>query len=155
VWHWTSPHGRSGGILLGVYLDLLDVGGIEEGDFFVKFRVRDKKSDFKWVLVAVYGAAQPEFKESFLTELVQSCSNENLPLCIGGDFNIIRNSGEKNNDKFEERWPSFSTRSLIVWTRVNWKCRVASSPGPTLVGYLHMRGWTGCWSVRNGSKISH
>jgi hypothetical protein len=105
VWHWTSPHGRSGGILLGVYLDLLDVGGIEEGDFFVKFRVRDKKSDFKWVLVAVYGAAQPEFKESLLTELVQSCSNENLPLCIGGDFNIIRNSGEKNNDKFEERWP--------------------------------------------------
>jgi hypothetical protein len=84
VWHWTSPHGRSGGILLGVNLDLLDVGGIEEGDFFVKFRVRDKKSDFKWVLVAVYGAAQPEFKESFLTELVQSCSNEKLPLCIGG-----------------------------------------------------------------------
>jgi hypothetical protein len=26
-------------------------------------------------------------------------------LCIGGDFNIIRNSKEKNNDRFEERWP--------------------------------------------------
>jgi hypothetical protein len=71
----------------------------------VKFRVRDRKSDFKWVLVAVYGAAQPEFKESFLTELVQACKGECLPLCIGGDFNIIRNSSEKNNDRFDERWP--------------------------------------------------
>jgi hypothetical protein len=71
----------------------------------VKFRVRDRRSDFKWVLVAVYGAAQPEFKESFRTELVQACREESLPLCIGGDFNIIRNSSEKNNDKFEDRWP--------------------------------------------------
>jgi hypothetical protein len=61
----------------------------------VKFRVRDRKTDFKWVLVAVYGAAQPEYRESFLTELVQDCSSENLPLCIGGDFNIIQNSSEK------------------------------------------------------------
>jgi hypothetical protein len=44
---------------------MLDVGSVEDGDFFVKFRVRDRKDDFKWVLVAVYGAAQPEFKESF------------------------------------------------------------------------------------------
>jgi hypothetical protein len=105
VWHWSAPRGRSGGILLGVNIDLLDVGTVEDGDFFVKFRVRDKKDDFKWVLVAVYGAAQPEFKESFLTELVQACRGECLPLCIGGDFNIIRSSSEKNNDRFDERWP--------------------------------------------------
>jgi hypothetical protein len=80
-------------------------GGVEDGDFFVKFRVRDRKVDFKWVLVAVYGAAQSEFKESFLTELVQACRGEWLPLCIGGDFNIIRNTSENNNDRFDERWP--------------------------------------------------
>jgi hypothetical protein len=89
VWHWTAPRGRSGGILLGVNIDLLDVGSIEDEDFFVKFRVRDRMSDFKRVLVVVYGAAQPEFKESFLTELVQACRGESLPLCIRGDFNII------------------------------------------------------------------
>jgi hypothetical protein len=105
AWHWTAPRGRSGGILLGVNIDMLDVGSVEDGDFFVKFRVRDRKDDFKWVLVAVYGAAQPEFKESFLTELVQACRGECLPLCIGGDFNIIRSSSEKNNDRFDERWP--------------------------------------------------
>ena len=66
VWHWTEPHGRSGGILLGVNADEFDVGSIEEGDFFVKFKLRNKRDNFKWVLVAVYGAAQPEFKEFFL-----------------------------------------------------------------------------------------
>jgi endonuclease/exonuclease/phosphatase family metal-dependent hydrolase len=80
-------------------------GVLRTETFFVKFRVRDRKSDFKWVLVAVYGAAQPEFKESFLTELVEACKGGNLPLCIGGDFNIIRNSSEKNNERFDERWP--------------------------------------------------
>jgi hypothetical protein len=80
----------------------------------VKFRLRDRKSDFKWVLVAVYGAAQPEFKESFLTELVQSCSDEKLPLCIGGDFNIIRNSTEKIMTNLRRDGPSCLTRSLIV-----------------------------------------
>ena len=33
VWHWTEPHGRSGGMLLGVNLDACDIGSIEEGFF--------------------------------------------------------------------------------------------------------------------------
>ena len=41
VWHWTDPHGRSGGMLLGVNLDVFDVGSIEDGDFFIKFRLRN------------------------------------------------------------------------------------------------------------------
>jgi hypothetical protein len=69
--------------LLGVNLDVFDIGSIDEGGFFIKFRLRNKKDDFHWVLVAVYGAAQPEYKEVFLTELVQACSKEKLPLCVG------------------------------------------------------------------------
>jgi hypothetical protein len=95
---------------MGVNIDLMDVGGVEDGDFFVKFRIRDRKSDFKWVLVAVYGAAQPEFKESFLTKLVQACRGENLPLCIGGDFNIIRNSSEKTKTSLMRDGPFCSTQ---------------------------------------------
>jgi hypothetical protein len=86
-------------------MDVIDIGSIEEGGFYVKFKLRSRTEDFKWILVAVYGAAQPEYKESFLTELVHACSKESLPLLIGGDFNIIRNPGEKNNDKYDDKWP--------------------------------------------------
>jgi hypothetical protein len=36
--------------------------------------------------------------------LVQTCENEELPLLLGGDFNIIKRHEEKNNDNFK-RWP--------------------------------------------------
>jgi hypothetical protein len=31
LWHLTEPHGRSSGILLGVNLDVLDIGGLMRG----------------------------------------------------------------------------------------------------------------------------
>lgn len=86
-------------------MDVLDIGSIDEGDFCVKFRLRNRSDNFQWILMAVYGAAQPEFKEIFLTELVHACSKENAPILLGGDFNIIRKPSEKNNDKYENRWP--------------------------------------------------
>ena len=98
LWHCKPPHGRSGGMLLGVNISFFYIGEIEEGDFFIKFKLRNKQDGFQWFLVsAVYGATQQEFKEVFLTELVHFCSKETLPMLIGGDFNIIRGPHEKNN----------------------------------------------------------
>jgi hypothetical protein len=49
----------------------------------------------KLLLATVYGAAQQDFKEAFLSELVQLCPKEILLIIIGGDFNIlIRGSNE-------------------------------------------------------------
>ena len=100
-WHWVPPRGRSGGILLGVDLSVFVVESTQVGDFFVKFIVKNKCDGFRWVLMAVYGAAQPEHKDSFLAEFVNTCSSETLPLLVGGDFNIIRSPEEKNNDRFD------------------------------------------------------
>ena len=94
-WHWTSPRGQSGGILLGINLQVLDIGNITLGDFHIKFNVRTKEDGFEWVLIAAYGAAQDELKESFLTEMVQISSSEDKPTLLGGDFNIIRRPSEK------------------------------------------------------------
>jgi hypothetical protein len=58
LWHCMAPHGRSRGIILGVNLDVFDIGSISEGDFYVKFLLRKKKDGFKWVMYAVYGSAQ-------------------------------------------------------------------------------------------------
>jgi len=57
VWHCLPQRGRSGGILLGVNSLILDLSLIVEGDFFIKFHLRNRQNDFKWILMAVYGSA--------------------------------------------------------------------------------------------------
>ena len=76
LWSWIDPKGRSGGILLGINPSIFDIGFISQGDYHIKFRMRNKVDGFQWNLIAVYGAAQVEYKESFLTEIVQCCQNE-------------------------------------------------------------------------------
>jgi hypothetical protein len=46
----------------------------------------------------VYSAAQEAEKEDFLVDLVKMCSDQSLPLLIGGDFNLIRSSTNNNNN---------------------------------------------------------
>lgn len=105
-WQWCPPKGRSGGILLGVNKVTFDVQESWLGEFIVKMKVKNKDDGFCWALMAVYGAAQPEHKDRFLAEFVNTCSNESLPILIGGDFNIIRSPQEKSNDRYDSRWPN-------------------------------------------------
>jgi hypothetical protein len=42
-------------------------------------------------------------KKNFLTELMRMCSHENLPLIVGGDYNILRHPSEKNNSNYNAR----------------------------------------------------
>ena len=76
-----------------------------EVNFFIKFHLRNRCDDFKWILMAVYGPTQDEFKSAFLAELVRKCQQNPLPTLIGGDLNIMRHSKEKNKDNFNLRWP--------------------------------------------------
>ena len=89
-WQCLPPRGRSGGILLGVKCETLEVLNVVHGEFAVKFRVRSKIDGFRWALVAVYGAAKPKLMPDFLADLVRICGDERLPIMVGGDFNIIR-----------------------------------------------------------------
>jgi hypothetical protein len=80
---------------VGFNIEKTCVLDITHGNFSLKFKLRNKDDNFKWNLIAVYGAAQQVEKENFLSELVQMGSTENLPLMLGGDFNIIRSPNEK------------------------------------------------------------
>ena len=106
LWHCMAPHGRSGGILLGVDLQVFDIGAIAEGDFYVKFTLRCKNDGFKFVLYTVYGTAQYQNKQTFLAELANTCSKESLPYLIGGDFNIMRRPEDKSSGVFDFKWPN-------------------------------------------------
>jgi hypothetical protein len=70
-WSCTPPRGWSGGVLLmGVSLETINVQNIIHGNFYLKFKLIKNKSDnFEWILIAVYGAAQEEKKDSFYGNL--------------------------------------------------------------------------------------
>jgi hypothetical protein len=56
------------------------------------------------MLVTVYGPTHEEKEEQFLSELANICSNIKIPTLIGGDFNILRFSGEKNRNFCHNRF---------------------------------------------------
>jgi hypothetical protein len=49
-----------------------------------------------WAMVIVYGAAQAEHKQEFLTELAVVCSSQRIPVIIGEGVNLLISSQEKN-----------------------------------------------------------
>lgn len=91
--------------MLGIHSTCLELLSTSKGEYHIKFHLRNKSDNFLWSLVAVYGAAQEEFKSAFLKELVNTCRDNPHPMLIGGisiSFDISR---KKNNDRFDTRWP--------------------------------------------------
>ena len=112
--------------MVGINVQMLRVTGVNNGERCVKIDLTSKSDGFEWSLVAVYGAAQDEFKHVFLAELVRICEQGTKPLLIGGDFNILRWKEEKSNDNFNSHWPflfnaiieSLELKEIVVWTPV-------------------------------------
>ena len=104
-WYCRPPRGRSGGILLGVNPNSMDVLAISDEDFHIKFHIRNKVDNFIWSLVAVYGPAQEAHKAAFLRELVNLTKDNPYPILIGGDFNLLRYRHEKSKGRFDNHWP--------------------------------------------------
>jgi hypothetical protein len=96
LWKWIPSRGRSGGLLSGINIEFLDVGSFKEGTYTLQMNLWDKEKKEKWNFVNVYGVAQEENKHEFLAELAGVISDCKVPVVIGGDFNIIRFSSEKN-----------------------------------------------------------
>lgn len=47
---------------LGVDLEVFDISSIDEGDFYVKFHLRNRADGFQWVLIAIYGSADQNIR---------------------------------------------------------------------------------------------
>lgn len=86
-WGWIAASGHSGGILLGVKEDILQIDNWETGEYFVGITVRHGTLNVRWECLTVYGPAQHERSADFLQELNTQSEQALLPLVIGGDFN--------------------------------------------------------------------
>ena len=52
---------------------------------------------FEWLLFNIYGPAHEERKREFLEEIQQRILGTDLPVCLGGDFNLVRRVEEKSS----------------------------------------------------------
>ena len=85
-WHWIASKGHSGGILMGVREDILQVENWEYGEFFVGATVRHRILNFRWDILTVYGPVNHEYSPQFLQELHLRCQGPGLAclLSLGG-----------------------------------------------------------------------
>jgi hypothetical protein len=96
----------------GFNSEVFDVREQESGEFMIRTLVLHREKKFIWNFIDVYGATQNKNKSKFLCELSSFCSRSQFPLLIGGDFNIIRNSEEKNKPGGTKKW-SFLFNAII------------------------------------------
>jgi hypothetical protein len=73
------------------------VGAFDEGGHFLSALLRNKKDGFKWEVLVVYGPAHHDKSREFLVELAEKYDRTSVPIVMGGDFNLIRGRGDKNN----------------------------------------------------------
>jgi exonuclease III len=90
----------------------------------IRVLVVHKDSGFIWNFINVYGAAQDEHENRFLSELSLFCSKCKYPVLVGGDFNILRKENEKNKPGGVTKWSSLfnsiiDLHSLIELELVN------------------------------------
>lgn len=50
----------------------------------------------------IYGPAQHDLSGDFILELSEICSNEDLPILMGGDFNLIRSNRDRNRGQGDQ-----------------------------------------------------
>jgi exonuclease III len=128
-WCWSPSKGHSGGMMIGIRSDSLEVEDHIYEAYFMGVLVRNRVTNHRFWIINVYGPAQHNYSSSFLQDLSSFCSTLSLPVLMGGDFNLIRNNNERNQgvgdqklmDLFNEFIGSFQLREIFCnGSRFTW-----------------------------------
>jgi hypothetical protein len=103
VWNWVLAEGHSGGMLPGLWEEYFEVGEWIKGKFFISASLMQRSNLSKWSFVLVYGPVDHGRSKQFLQELVLFVSSSQLPMVVGGDFNLIRDVRDNSNGNIN--WP--------------------------------------------------
>ena len=87
--------GYSGGMLIAVRKDLFEFQEKDQGEFYVSLVVRDLNSSLNWEVI-IYGPVALNRKDDFFAEITDKVLRARLPVCLGGDFNVVRYEEEKS-----------------------------------------------------------
>lgn len=85
---------------MGVDQSVLEMEDVNILSYSIAMTIRDRRSNFRWVMVTVYGPVNHELCVDFLSETGSICEQSVLPIIMGGDFNLIREEADKNNESY-------------------------------------------------------
>jgi hypothetical protein len=115
VWNFLPAVGTSGGILVGINADLLEVLAWEIKTFSVSAVVKKRRNDYICRITTVYGSAYEDKKQEFISELHELFLNWEGPALIGGDFNLVRFLEDKNNGNIDFKWANKFKAWIEMW----------------------------------------
>jgi exonuclease III len=95
-------------------------------------------------MLNVYGASHDEGKEAFLVELAAMCSKNKDPYVIGGDFNIMRFSSDKNKPFQPNKYSAMFNSVIQLYELREIYISGGSLHGPITRSILLLRNWIGC-----------
>lgn len=121
----------SGGILLAWHKDHWTADGVAKGRHSLSARLTQVGSLAPWRITVVYGPQQDHEKVEFLNELLQFREGSQGPWLICGDFNMIYQAHDKNNDRLDRRnmrrfW-AFINRAQLQEIELTGSCFTWSS----------------------------
>jgi hypothetical protein len=73
------------------------VSAEDKGEFFQSCTLTMKLDGFQWMLLNIYGPAHDDRKLEFLEEIQKKVLSSDLPMMLGGDFNLVRKVEEKSS----------------------------------------------------------
>ena len=96
-WGALDAQGAAGGILICWDKRTLEILEMEMGQFTISCRIRNAEDGKTWIFTGVYGPFSKDDRDTFWGELGAIRGIWDDPWCVGGDFNVTLNLGERSN----------------------------------------------------------
>uniref|UniRef100_A0A8R7PUW5 Endonuclease/exonuclease/phosphatase domain-containing protein n=1 Tax=Triticum urartu TaxID=4572 RepID=A0A8R7PUW5_TRIUA len=104
--------GTRGGILLLWNEDHVEVSNVHLGTYLISANVSIRACGTSFKLTTVYGPTDHAEKEAFLSEAVAAKPSDDSKWLIFGDFNLIYQAEDKNNNNMDFRLMGLFRRAL-------------------------------------------
>lgn len=76
TWIWVPAQGLSGGILVGIKTDIMEMEDVKIGHYSIATTLIHRVSNFRWIQVTVYGPAHHDASRDFLEEITEICHHD-------------------------------------------------------------------------------
>jgi regulation of enolase protein 1 (concanavalin A-like superfamily) len=103
-WKFLPAKGTTRGILVEVRDENFLTSSVSLYNSAVNCSVTDKKNNFDWTLVVVYGPPHEGKKVEFIDELQLIMSKSNGHVVVGGDFNLSRFASDKSSGRIVQKF---------------------------------------------------